>query len=88
LIVVDLLGVHRAVSTFSPPLNSLPLDELPSLARELAALGIPSSAQHCHGITGTIVPAHPTLVDAVCRYDRGCPPTRGPIVRSTRTRRW
>ena len=76
LIVVDLRNVQWGVSTFSPPLNSLPADELPSLARELAALGIPSGAQHYHGITGTIVldvPAHPTLIDAVRRYDRGCP---------------
>jgi hypothetical protein len=76
LIVVDLLDVHWAISTFSPPLHSLPADELPGLARELALLGVPAGAQHYHGITGIIVldvPAHPTLIDAVLRYDRGCP---------------
>ena len=76
LVVVDLLDVHWGISSFSPPLNSLPVDELPSLARELAMLGIGPGAQHYHGITGTIVldvPAHPSLIDAVRRYDRGCP---------------
>jgi hypothetical protein len=76
LIVVDLLDVHWGVSGFSPPLNALPPDELPSLATELGLLQITSGAQHYHGITGTIVldtPAHPSLIDAVHRYDRGCP---------------
>jgi len=76
LIVVDLLDVHWGLSAVGPPLNSLPPDELPILATELAALGIPSSAQHYHHITGTIVldaHAHPSLVAAVRRYDRGCP---------------
>ena len=76
LIVVDLLDVHWGVSAFSPPLNALPPDELPVLATALAAFKIPSGAQHYHGITGTVVldtPAHTTLIDAVHRYDRGCP---------------
>jgi hypothetical protein len=76
LIVVDLLEVHWAIASFSPPLNALPPDELPGVATELRALGIPSGAQHYHGITGTIVldvPAHPSLIAAVHRYDRGCP---------------
>jgi hypothetical protein len=59
---------------------------LPSLARELAALGIPSGAQRCHGITGTIVHATPTGQCGVPLRPR-VPPTRDPIVRSTRTRR-
>lgn len=76
LIVVDLPAVHWGVSNFSPPLNALPPNELPTLASELAELGIPTSALHYHGITGTIaldVPAHPSLQEAVRRYDRGCP---------------
>ena len=76
LIVVDLPNVRRGISSLSPPLNALPPDELPSPASELAALGIPSAAQHYHGITGTIVldvPAHRSLIAAVRRYDRGCP---------------
>jgi hypothetical protein len=76
LIVVDLLHVNWGISSYSPPLNSLPPDELPSLAAELAALGIHAGAQHYHGITGTIVldaPAHPSLIAAVHRYDQGCP---------------
>lgn len=76
LIVVDLLDVHWGISAYSPPLNALPPDELPCLATELAGLGIPSVAQHYHGITGTIVldvAAHPSLIEAVHRYDRGCP---------------
>jgi hypothetical protein len=76
LIVVDLLDVHWGISGFSPPLNSLPPDELPILATELTALGVPAGAQHYHGITGTIAldaPAHPSLLDAVRRYDHGCP---------------
>lgn len=76
LIVVDLPAVHWGVGNFSPPLNSLPPNELPTLASELADLGIPTSALHYHGITGTITldaPAHPSLQEAVRRYDRGCP---------------
>lgn len=76
LIVVDLLGVHWGIGAPNPALNSLPPHELPSLAAELAALGISSGAQHHHAVTGTIVldvPAHRTLIDAVHRYDRGCP---------------
>jgi hypothetical protein len=76
LIVVDLLDVHWGISAFSPPLNALPPDELPSLATELAALGVPAGAQHYHGITGTIAldsPAHHSLLEAVHRYDLGCP---------------
>jgi hypothetical protein len=46
LIVVDLLDVHWFISSFSPPLNALPPDESPSLATELAALGVPAGAQH------------------------------------------
>jgi hypothetical protein len=34
LIVVDLLDVHWGIGSFSPPLNALPPDELPSLATE------------------------------------------------------
>lgn len=76
LIVVDLLTVHWGLGELSPPLNALPADELPTFASELAELGIPTSALHYHGITGTItldVPAHPSLQEAVRRYDRGCP---------------
>lgn len=76
LIVVDLLVVHWGIFSFSAPLNSPSVDELPSLARELAMFGIGSGAHHYHGITGTIVlevSAHPSLIDAVHRYDRGCP---------------
>lgn len=76
LIVVDLLSVRWGVGEFSPPLNALPADELPTLATELAELAIPASALHYHGITGTIAldaPAHPSLQEAVHRYDRGCP---------------
>lgn len=76
IIVVDLLTVHWGVGAFSPPLNALPANELPALASELAALGIPTCALHYHGITGTIAldaPAHPSLQHAVHRYDRGCP---------------
>lgn len=76
LIVVDLPAVHWGVGNFSPPLNALPPNELPTLASELTDLGIPTSALHYHGITGTIaldVPAHPSLQEAVRRYDRGCP---------------
>lgn len=76
LIVVDLLDVHWERGSFSPSLNPLPPDELPSLATELASLGIPSNAQRYHGVTGTIVldvPVHHTLIAAVLRYDRGCP---------------
>ena len=76
LIVVDLLTVHWGIGEFSPPLNALPADELPTLARELAELDIPTSALQYHGITGTITldaPAHPSLQEAVRRYDRGCP---------------
>jgi hypothetical protein len=76
LIVVDLLDVHWGIGAFTPPLNALPPDELPNLATELAALGAPAGAQHYHGITGTIAlrsPAHPSLIEAVHRYDRGCP---------------
>ena len=72
LIVVDLLDIHWRARALSPPLNALPTDELPSLATELAALGIPAAARHYHPITGTIVldvPAHPTLVAAVRRHD-------------------
>lgn len=76
LIVVDLPAVHWGVGNFSPPLNALPPNELPTLADELAELGIATSALHYHGITGAIaldVPAHPSLQEAVRRYDRGCP---------------
>ncbi|WAJ48032.1 hypothetical protein OK015_28710 (plasmid) [Mycobacterium sp. Aquia_216] len=76
LIVVDLLSVRWGVGELSPPLNALPADELPTLATELAELAIPTSALHYHGITGTIAldaPAHPSLQEAVHRYDRGCP---------------
>jgi hypothetical protein len=65
LIVVDLLDVHWAISTFSPPLNSLPADELPGLARELALLSVPARAQNYHGIAGTIV-----------LHEAGCVPQR------------
>lgn len=76
LIVVDLLTVHWGIGELSPPLNALPADELSTLATELAELGIPTSALHYHGITGTITldaPAHPSLQEAVRRFDCGCP---------------
>ena len=76
LIVVDLLDVHWGIGAFSPPLNALPPTELRALAAELAVTGVPACAQHYHGITGTIVldaPAHRSLIEAVHRYDRGCP---------------
>lgn len=76
LIVVDLLNVHWGIGGFSPALNALPTNELPSLATQLAPMGIPACALHYHGITGTIVldaPAHPSLIEAVRRYNRGCP---------------
>jgi hypothetical protein len=76
LLVVDLLDVHWGIGSFSLPLNALPPDELLRVATELAALGVPACGQHYHSITGTIAldsPAHPSLLDAVHRYDRGCP---------------
>lgn len=82
LIVVDIVNVHWGPHPTSPPLNGLPLDELPSLTTELAALGIASTAHHYHATTGTIaleVPAHASLLAAVHRYARGCPSHRGPL---------
>jgi hypothetical protein len=76
LIVVELLAVHWGIGSFSPPLNALPPDELLSLATALVVGGVPACAQHYHGIIGTIAldpPAHPSLLEAVHRYDRGCP---------------
>jgi hypothetical protein len=76
LIVVDLATVQWSLCAASPPLNALPRYELPRLATELAKLNIPTAAQHYHGLTGTIaldIPAHPSLLEAVARFDRGCP---------------
>ena len=76
LIVVDLLTVHWGTGALSPPLGALPPDELPSLAAELAAIGILAAALHYHGITGTIeldAPAHASLIEAINRNHRGCP---------------
>jgi len=76
LIVVDADLLRWGAHTTSIALNTLPVNELPGLARQLAALGIQPGQQHYRRLTGVIaldVPAHPSLRAAVERYARGCP---------------
>lgn len=83
LIVVDLArDIRWGLGQLSPPLNTLPPDELPALLAELNQLDIPTNATGYHGITGTVSlgqPAHPSLVAAVHRFDRGCPYHRSQV---------
>ena len=76
LIVVDTDVARWGAGPISPALNTLPPTELPCLAAELAALGIPAGRHRYHSLTGAIaldVPAHRSLRAAVARYARGCP---------------
>jgi hypothetical protein len=76
LIIVDADFLRWGAHITSVALNTLPGSELPCLAHQLAALGIPAGQQHYHSVTGTIAldaPAHPSLRAAVRRYARGCP---------------
>ncbi|MBV8860543.1 MAG: hypothetical protein JO259_01590, partial [Mycobacterium sp.] len=75
LIVVDADLLRWGADSSAVALNTLPAEELPCLADELAALGIPAGRQHYHSLTGTIAldaPAHSSLRAAVHRYARGC----------------
>jgi hypothetical protein len=82
LIIVDADLLRWGADTTSVALNTLPVNELPWLARQLAALGISAAQQHYHSVTGVIaldVPAHPSLRAAVQRYARGCPRHRSGV---------
>lgn len=76
LIVVDVVDVRWGLGAAGRPLNTLPRGELDALSDELARLNIPTTAMRYHGITGTValdVPAHPSVLAAVERFDQGCP---------------
>jgi hypothetical protein len=80
LIVADADLLRWRAHTTCVALNTLPVDELPCLAAQLAVLGINAGQRHYHSVTGVIaldVPAHPSLRAAVQRYRRGCPHHRG-----------
>lgn len=78
LIVVDLLDVHWGLSSLSPPLNSLPPNELPSSEqnwRPCASRRAPSTTS---ALPAPLFWTHPltpawSRCCAVRRYDRGCP---------------
>jgi len=82
LIVVDADLPRWGADTTWVALNTLPVTELPCLARQLAVLGISAGQQHYRSVTGVIaldVPAHPSLRAAVQRYVRGCPRHRSVV---------
>jgi len=82
LIVVDTDIARLPAGLVSPVLNTLPVDELPCLAGELAVFGIGAGQYRYHGLTGTIVldrPAHPSLRAAVERATCGCPQRRSGV---------